>query len=790
MMRPTTHFIIIILFLITTSLGFADAQGFMTVKNAREFVISFLTGSGGSSADNFTKASDDVLLAAFFSKLEKSPGKTILFTDIDDTLLEAKYIFTTSKYFKFKIPQRRKELRSQFPDLSDDEIEKIIDDEFWKYVTQFKDVQVLDPFYLRIIHGLQERGHLTLALTARPENLLPDTQDQFKQVGLVLGKNLPNTMKVHHPGVLFSPKSGKKSTKGQMLFNFMLSLKENTSSDQQFSNLFFFDDNQPDIDAVVESIKANAEHFEDLHSVVVKTMAAEYFSQERNYEQNLERIGDIQLADYLKTGKNLSNEEALQQAQTQSHHAPLLPSPRKTDYDFLTSRSIFGFSDRSNDQQLISQARKLVGVSDPSRLAEAISIGENYKLILQWMEKDLQNYLENFDHLFQAKLDRIKAHEDQRRIDMETWLKPMLEKLQQNPKDQLLNEEIGRLTNELKPHGFTQEYLDANDFINKFVGEKGKILKMAPSVQDIEKMNRPGKKTLYVDTWAVPFFNTGTQSKEEAKEGVKKSLKAFKETNYTQDISFRQFTELAAMFARPEFDDVRRYKMKLFPSAQNQTQFKNERSDALIAGRHFPEETFIFVIDEVGLDPLSYTFGLRTHALGFISHTVGNALADGRIFTGPADFMEHDYSHAFFNLSGLIPGTPLDWQRIHEEFFDLKAREPDPALRRMMSLVYFHLTHESGFKTLMPDHDGTSIDPNAYSNLITDIREKTRIRFYYDWLVESPTFKGKFDDYLELGFAKVSPFFKERISGLLQRRSISNGVEKRSSIESCRKSLQ
>lgn len=421
-------------------------------------------------------------------------------------------------------------------------------------------------------------------------------------------------------------------------------------------------------------------------------------------------------------------------------------------FSFVSANGDVKFSSRELKQGQAIKAQ--FPNATPSEIGDKIQITKVQKALLKWMLTDLESYLANFDKFFEAKLQRISEHHVQRVTDLEIRLAPLRERLKHDPNNKALKFEISRLSSEYKPQGFVQEYSNAQDFVDKFVGAKGKILKTAPSINEIGKMDLPGVKTLYVDTWNVPFFNTATQSREEAKSGVKAILDVFKSIDFRGPISFKKFTELTALFARPEFDDLRRYKLVLFPSAKDQVRFKGERSDALIAGNNFPTESFAFIKEKLDLDPLSYSFGSRIHAVGIISHG-SRSLADGRLFTGPADWLEHDLAHAFFNLSISFPGTPEDWIKIHEEFFAKMRSELDAGKRKMMSIVYFHLTHESGYRFLLQDEP-------IYQNLVHDIREKIQTRYYYDWIPDLPEFEGDYEKYLDPVFNEVSFFFREK----------------------------
>ncbi len=396
----------------------------------------------------------------------------------------------------------------------------------------------------------------------------------------------------------------------------------------------------------------------------------------------------------------------------------------------------------------------------PETIARNVFIGQDYKNLISWMKDELELYLANFDVLFENKLRRIFEHQQQRRADLQNYLKPLQKQLEQEPTNEAIQIEIARVINEHKEHGFIAEYQNADDFEKQFVGPKGKVLKMRPTAIEIQKMNQPGAKKLYVDTWAVPFFNRGTQSKSEAKEGVQNALEILKTVDTSSPISMLRFTELVAIYGRPEFNDIRRYKLQPFPSKKDRKRFAAERSDALMFGDNYPAESILVSNKIVDLDPLSYTFGQREHFVGLMSHAKMDILGDGRIFTGTADFLEHDYAHIFFSLILRIPGTPEDWQLVHKEFARRLASEPNLKMRQMMSLVYFHFTHESGYKALLPKSEGSPVDPKAFENEIHIIKELIHTRYYYDFILKTHENSDSFESYLESAFMDVSHFFK------------------------------
>ena len=168
-------------------------------------------------------------------------------------------------------------------------------------------------------------------------------------------------------------------------------------------------------------------------------------------------------------------------------------------------------------------------------------------------------------------------------------------------------------------------------------------------------------------------------------------------------VSYFEFIDLLAVYLRPEFDDVRRYKVQFFPPEPNL--YKGERNDAKDVGDRFPVESAIVTPRELSLDDLAVTSGLHVHYVGLIPHSVSEK-ADGRVFVGTADFAEHDMSHGYFGFHPALPGTEEEWRTIHEAFRSMQARVGDTQLRIMNSLVYFHLTHESGYKAFLPSEDG------------------------------------------------------------------------------------
>lgn len=399
--------------------------------------------------------------------------------------------------------------------------------------------------------------------------------------------------------------------------------------------------------------------------------------------------------------------------------------------------------------------------ASPEIIANQVPIGKNYKALLRWMLDDLRHYYNHFEAIFEAKLNRIARHEQERSADLATHTATVRKQLLLAPDDVRLQKELLRLYEIHKPHGFIAQYNNSTDFIRRFVGPRGKILKSLPSPSELRQMNAPGMKHLYVDTWAVPFFNTGTQTRRQAKEGLLRTLQEFQMIDLRSNISLRRFSEYLAMFARPEFDDLRRYKLIPFPRQEQLQRFSNERSDARTFGQKFPGEAMVVINKPIDLGPVSFIFGQRLSIFGLINHSEDDNIADGRIFTGPADFLEHDYAHAFFNLSPAIPGNAEDWDRVHREFIDMRDAETNAQVKRMMRLVYYHFTHESGFRVLHPDPEG-NIDLAAFENEYQVIDELINTRHHYDFILANNAFPHGYKIALDNAFSSVGTMFKLR----------------------------
>ncbi|MBP7844894.1 MAG: hypothetical protein KA116_08765 [Proteobacteria bacterium] len=426
----------------------------------------------------------------------------------------------------------------------------------------------------------------------------------------------------------------------------------------------------------------------------------------------------------------------------------------------------------------ISVARQLK-IKKPTakaiEIAKEVFIGEKYKKMILWMREDLSNYLSNFNEIFDAKLSRIKKHQLEREADLIVHTARIRDLLRHDPENITLIKELNRLIEVHKAQGFVADYKDSKDFIENFVGPKGKLLKTLPTQEEQRLMDLAGEKTLYVDTWAVPFFNTATQSREEAIKGIREALKIFQDIDMNSDISIFEFTNLMALFSRPEFNDVRRYKNIPFPSDEAFERFGLERSDARTFGLKYPEEAFVALNESINLAGVSFIYGQKLSIFGLISHSLNENTADGRIFTGPADFLEHDFAHAFFNLTPAIPGNPEEWEKVNQQFNRMWIAETDLKKKRMMMLVYYHFTHESGFRVLKPDEDG-KINLDAFENERNVIEELLHTRHHYDYILKGKLFSEGYQDSLDFAFRLVGGFFKKNFLEIQARELKRDGL--------------
>lgn len=366
-----------------------------------------------------------------------------------------------------------------------------------------------------------------------------------------------------------------------------------------------------------------------------------------------------------------------------------------------------------NLQDELDKLGWVADIGTPVHFAQKMKIDSQEQKIVHWMFIELESYRDNFDHIFSQKLERCTTH----------------------------------------------QFENEDDFRHSFVGpDRRKVYKEMP--RNI-LFSGTCKHILYVDTWAVPIFNT-TQTREDALNGVLKTIRVFETLLIPgAPITVYQFSRLCALYARPEFDDIARYKIQHFPTDVEQAEFGKERSDAKTLGDHYPLEKAVVTNEELSLSDLYKTFGCKVHYLGLIPHN-SEIRADGRLFTGPRDFYEHDNSHAYFTITQPPPGRPCDWEAIHLEFEKLTSNESIVSKegRLTIELVYFEFTHESGYTSVIPDEDGKLKDPDAYNKIKNRILERMHIENDYDFLREESQLGEKYENLITEYFPVVKEFFE------------------------------
>jgi hypothetical protein len=200
----------------------------------------------------------------------------------------------------------------------------------------------------------------------------------------------------------------------------------------------------------------------------------------------------------------------------------------------------------------------------------------------------------------------------------------------------------------------------------------------------------------------------------------------------------------------------------MFPTEEGKSKFGQERNDAATLGTIYPVDVPVFTNKPLDLGPVSFIFGQKVHLFGLVSHSKEEKTADGRIFTGPADFLEHDFAHAFFNLTPRIPGTDEQWELVHRRYLEIRDAVKDPKLKRMVRLVYYHFTHESGFTSLFDKK------PESFDKELETIDELLHTRFHYDFILTDGLYASDdYKPYLKQAFQTVGGFFRDNFYEIL-----------------------
>jgi hypothetical protein len=295
----------------------------ITMNNARDFVIQYLTTQSTTFEATFNDINDSSLRQRFFAVLEQKTKQALFLTDIDDTLLESQFIFTSIRYRRTKLAQHRGEIERAHSNASKAEIEELLAKEFWDFARAHPEVRILDPFYADLLREAQQRGHIVLALTARPKHFMDITLRQFQQINIELGRTLPEnfhlsalaSLSIDH-GILSSPQDfqHQRSTKADSLAIFLQHWRQHYGTTFPLTDIFYFDDSNRDLAEMVnrapELLKIQSPQVPPSFHIV-KSLAAEYYLKQYGYLNNLEAIGDWQAAKFTATGEKRNNAEAL-----------------------------------------------------------------------------------------------------------------------------------------------------------------------------------------------------------------------------------------------------------------------------------------------------------------------------------------------------------------------------------------------------------------------------------------------------------------------------------------------
>lgn len=226
--------------------------------------------------------------------LQEVTPDTIVFFDIDDTLLNTKILLGNSSWWKYFTEKVR---ASNYNVKNQSEVLALIR----KILTEVPVVPI-DPCSVEIIKSLQDKGIITLGLTARflrAEYL--DTMDdlsykQLKSFGVDFTKNsLSNqsgkTLNFFSHGVIFTD----HNPKGPYLKEFLSHMNIHPKK------IIFVDDSENQMKSVEEAVEGLGIHF-----IGFRYGALDHYHRSFN-----PLIANIQLEAFLNENKILSDEEAM-----------------------------------------------------------------------------------------------------------------------------------------------------------------------------------------------------------------------------------------------------------------------------------------------------------------------------------------------------------------------------------------------------------------------------------------------------------------------------------------------
>ncbi len=294
--RPVFLILTILLGWTVTAFG---KSGFFSIDSVRGFLNQEL--STLALGKDTSGLSDHEAVDLFIQEIDKFGKKSVFVTDLDETLLTAKNFFGSSDWFKNAMPGLRKSIRVENPGLSDDEVEKKVDDQFWKYVSEHQEMRSVDPLYSFFLKRLHERGHLVLGLTARKPAMADVTRRQLRSIG----------MDFLYTRTIFAPHNEDwTSNKGDILLKTSQSGFEQWSQGNDFFRLYFFDDSMKEINAVVKSFSQVQAPQNKIEVKVVHSRVSATNRDSDVLAKSYEAIGEFQQDVYRRTNIRLSNREA------------------------------------------------------------------------------------------------------------------------------------------------------------------------------------------------------------------------------------------------------------------------------------------------------------------------------------------------------------------------------------------------------------------------------------------------------------------------------------------------
>jgi hypothetical protein len=295
---PLKHLIAFILLLALKGLA-APVESIM-ITSTRDFLISSLVEI--ENGKDWNNLNNDKLIEAFVGFLNLKKEKSIFITDLDETLLTSKYFFGSTEWFKVITPEIREKIQTSNPGESPDQIERLLDQDFWKFVGSHPEMKSADQTYTKLLKALYENGHQVFALTARNEKMSDVTKMQLRSIGVdFLAEQ-----------VIYSPHNPDwSSSKGRTLRSAIDSRLKQKSASGAFYRMYFFDDMIKEINAVTEAfVLSPASNLEEVK--IVHSRVSHENKRQNEIYKIFQTIGKFQEIVFNSIGLKISNEEAFE----------------------------------------------------------------------------------------------------------------------------------------------------------------------------------------------------------------------------------------------------------------------------------------------------------------------------------------------------------------------------------------------------------------------------------------------------------------------------------------------